>query len=38
MFAEYAQAGCQYVIFRTPDWLDVEPIQLFSEQVIPALS
>jgi hypothetical protein len=25
------------VIFRTPDWLDVEPIQLFSEQVIPAL-
>jgi F420-dependent oxidoreductase-like protein len=37
MFAEYAQAGCQYVIFRTPDWLDVEPIQLFSEQVIPAL-
>jgi len=37
-FASYAQLGCQYVIFRTPDWLDVEPIQLFSEQVIPVLA
>lgn len=34
----YARVGCQYVIFRTPDWLDVEPIQLFSERVIPALA
>jgi alkanesulfonate monooxygenase SsuD/methylene tetrahydromethanopterin reductase-like flavin-dependent oxidoreductase (luciferase family) len=36
--AEYAQAGCQYVIFRTPDWLELESIQRFSEQVIPALA
>ena len=35
---EYARAGCQYVVFRTPDWLDVEPVQLFAEQVIPALA
>jgi alkanesulfonate monooxygenase SsuD/methylene tetrahydromethanopterin reductase-like flavin-dependent oxidoreductase (luciferase family) len=34
----YARAGCQYVIFRTPDWQDVEPIQLFSDRVIPALA
>jgi F420-dependent oxidoreductase-like protein len=34
----YARVGCQYVIFRTPNWLDVEPIQLFSERVIPALA
>jgi F420-dependent oxidoreductase-like protein len=37
-FAAYARLGCQYVIFRTPDWLDIEPIQLFSERVIPALA
>ena len=34
----YARVGCQYVIFRTPDWIDIEPVQLFSERVIPALS
>jgi len=34
----YARAGCQYVIFRTPDWFDPEPLQLFSERVIPALA
>lgn len=38
IFREYADAGCQYVIFRTPDWNDLEPIRLFSEQVIPALA
>ncbi len=37
MFQEYARVGCQYVVFRTPDWLDVEPVQLFAERVIPAL-
>jgi alkanesulfonate monooxygenase SsuD/methylene tetrahydromethanopterin reductase-like flavin-dependent oxidoreductase (luciferase family) len=36
--AAYAQVGCQYVIYRTPDWLDVESIQLFSDRVIPALA
>jgi F420-dependent oxidoreductase-like protein len=37
-FRDYAQAGCQHVVFRTPDWIDVEPVQLFAEQVIPVLS
>jgi len=37
-FAAYARVGCQYVVFRTPDWGDVEPVQLFAEQVIPALA
>lgn len=37
-FRAYAEAGCEYVVFRTPDWLDVEPLQLFAEHVIPALS
>ncbi|HEY7908628.1 MAG TPA: hypothetical protein VIC60_07115, partial [Thermomicrobiales bacterium] len=37
-FQEYARVGCQYVVFRTPDWVDVEPVQLFAEQVIPALA
>ncbi len=37
-FAAYARVGCQYVVFRTPDWVDVEPVQLFAEQVIPALA
>lgn len=36
--AGYARIGCQYVIYRTPDWFDVEPLQLFSERVIPALA
>ena len=35
---EYARVGCQYVIFRTPDWIDLESIGLFSERVIPALA
>ncbi|MBA2450627.1 MAG: TIGR03560 family F420-dependent LLM class oxidoreductase [Chloroflexi bacterium] len=37
-FGDYARGGCQYVVFRTPDWLDVEPVQLFAERVIPALA
>ncbi|MGN6673867.1 MAG: TIGR03560 family F420-dependent LLM class oxidoreductase [Thermomicrobiales bacterium] len=38
VFREYAKVGCQYVVFRTPDWVDVEPVQRFSEHVIPALA
>jgi alkanesulfonate monooxygenase SsuD/methylene tetrahydromethanopterin reductase-like flavin-dependent oxidoreductase (luciferase family) len=38
IFREYAKVGCQYVVFRTPDWVDVEPVQRFAEQVIPALA
>jgi F420-dependent oxidoreductase-like protein len=38
IFKEYEQAGIQYCVFRMPDWVDVEPIQLFSERVIPALA
>ncbi|HET8684250.1 MAG TPA: hypothetical protein VFM54_20600, partial [Micromonosporaceae bacterium] len=34
----FARAGCQTVIFRMPDWVDVEPLQLFAERVIPALA
>ncbi|HUZ77635.1 MAG TPA: TIGR03560 family F420-dependent LLM class oxidoreductase [Chloroflexota bacterium] len=34
----YAQAGCQYLIFRTPDWFELEPLELFSREVIPALA
>jgi alkanesulfonate monooxygenase SsuD/methylene tetrahydromethanopterin reductase-like flavin-dependent oxidoreductase (luciferase family) len=37
-FQAYAEAGVQYCIFRTPDWLDVEPVQLFADKVIPALA
>ncbi len=37
-FREYAAVGCQYVVFRTPDWLDVETVRLFSDEVIPALA
>jgi F420-dependent oxidoreductase-like protein len=37
-FAAYAKVGCQYAIYRTPDWQDVESIRLFSERVIPALA
>jgi F420-dependent oxidoreductase-like protein len=36
-FRDYAAAGIQYVIFRTPDWHELDPIRLFSEQVIPQL-
>ena len=35
---EYARVGCQYVIFRMPDWNDVEPVRLFAERVVPALA
>ncbi|MCA1666253.1 MAG: TIGR03560 family F420-dependent LLM class oxidoreductase [Thermomicrobia bacterium] len=38
IFREYARVGCQYVVFRTPDWVDVEPVQCFAERVIPALA
>ncbi len=38
IFREYAHAGCQYVILRMPDWVDVAPVRLFAEQVIPALA
>lgn len=37
-FREYARVGCQYVVFRTPDWLDVDTLRLFAEEVIPALA
>ena len=37
MLSAYAEVGCQYVIFRMPDWNDPEAIRLFDEQVIPAL-
>jgi alkanesulfonate monooxygenase SsuD/methylene tetrahydromethanopterin reductase-like flavin-dependent oxidoreductase (luciferase family) len=36
-FREYARVGCQYVIFRTPDWFELDSVQLFAERVIPAL-
>ena len=34
---EYARVGCEYLVFRMPDWTDVETVQLFAERVIPAL-
>jgi F420-dependent oxidoreductase-like protein len=37
-FKEYARVGVQYCIFRMADWLDVEPVKLFSDTVIPALA
>ncbi len=37
-FQEYARVGCEYVVFRTPDWVDLEPVQLFAERVLPALA
>lgn len=37
LFREYAAVGCQYVVFRTPDWIEVDSLRLFAEQVIPAL-
>jgi alkanesulfonate monooxygenase SsuD/methylene tetrahydromethanopterin reductase-like flavin-dependent oxidoreductase (luciferase family) len=36
--AAFARSGCQQVIFRMPDWADVEPVQRFAERVIPALA
>ena len=38
IFDDYARAGVQYSIFRMPDWIDVEPVRLFAEKVIPALA
>jgi F420-dependent oxidoreductase-like protein len=38
MLGAYARVGTQYVIYRTPEWHDVEPLQLFAEEVIPALA
>jgi F420-dependent oxidoreductase-like protein len=37
-FLGYARVGCQYAVFRMPDWVDVEPVQLFAERVLPALA
>jgi len=37
-FRAYARVGAQYAIFRTPEWIEVEPLRLFAEQVIPALA
>src|SRR6185437_7779178 len=37
-FRDYARVGVQYAIFRTPDWIDVDPLRLFAEKVIPALA
>jgi F420-dependent oxidoreductase-like protein len=37
-FAAYARVGCQYAIYRTPDWQDSDAIRLFAERVIPALA
>jgi F420-dependent oxidoreductase-like protein len=38
MLAEYARVGAEYVVFRAPDWNDVETVRLFAERVIPALA
>jgi F420-dependent oxidoreductase-like protein len=38
IFEQYARIGCQYVVFRMPDWLEVETVHLFAESVIPALA
>jgi alkanesulfonate monooxygenase SsuD/methylene tetrahydromethanopterin reductase-like flavin-dependent oxidoreductase (luciferase family) len=32
-FREYEAVGCQYVVFRTPDWVDAETVRLFGETV-----
>ncbi|MFN8522237.1 MAG: TIGR03560 family F420-dependent LLM class oxidoreductase [Chloroflexota bacterium] len=37
MIGAYAKIGAQYLVFRMPDWIDEDPVQLFSEEVIPAL-
>jgi F420-dependent oxidoreductase-like protein len=36
--AAYQKVGCQYAIYRTPDWQDSDSIRLFAERVIPALA
>ena len=38
MIGEYARVGTQYLVFRAPDWDDVETVQLFADKVIPALA
>jgi alkanesulfonate monooxygenase SsuD/methylene tetrahydromethanopterin reductase-like flavin-dependent oxidoreductase (luciferase family) len=38
LLGQYATVGCQYVIFRTPNWLDLDPIHLFASEIIPALA
>lgn len=37
-FQEYAAVGCQYVVFRTPDWIEGESLRLFADEVLPALA
>lgn len=37
-FREYAKVGVEYMVFRMPDWTDLEALQLFSEKVIPAVA
>jgi F420-dependent oxidoreductase-like protein len=36
-FGAYAKVGCQYAVFRMPDWNTVDSVRLFDERVIPAL-
>ena len=38
MLGEYARVGTEYLVFRAPDWTDVETVQLFADKVIPALA
>lgn len=35
---KYAAVGVEYMVFRMPDWHDLEQVERFSEQVIPALA
>ena len=37
-FQAYAAAGSGYCTIQMPDWVDVEPVRLFAETVIPALA
>jgi F420-dependent oxidoreductase-like protein len=37
-FRAYAAAGSRYCTIQMPDWVDVEPVRLFAETVIPALA
>src|SRR5438876_617657 len=37
-FRAYAAAGSRYCTIQMPDWIDVEPVRLFAETVIPALA
>ncbi len=38
IFREYARVGSLFLVFRAPDWNDVESVQLFADKVIPALA